>query len=395
MTQHDGPSIPTRKGGFFERLESRIRNWGENSPFAQRSLSFYQRHQRYVPALFFFGGVAWDSATLDRIDALFDTIFLLTYIVVLGGLVLTALFVERGEISNKTILKYRSWYPPAIQFFLGALFSAYFIFYLQSTSFQSESMVFLVVLVVLLVANEFLHNRLLNPYLLFALYYLACVSFFIFFLPIVFKTLGYWIFLLSCMIGLAISAAMLYLLKKKQVFRKKKPVYYIASILAALFAMLNLFYMQNWIPPVPLSLRAGDVFRDIEREGDGFVLTYARPSWYAFWIDSDYEYRYAEGDTVYAFAAIFAPSELETNIFHVWNHYDPARQDWVQTDEIAVEIEGGRNSGYRTYTRKRFVSPGSWRVDVKTEDQRILGRIPFEIIPVDSSITDVVRRVYR
>ena len=395
MTQQDEPSIPTSNQGFFDRLESRLRKWGQTSPYAQRSLAFYNRHQRYVPALFFFSGVAWDSATLDRIDALFDTIFLLTYILVLGALVMTALFVERGDIKNPTLLKYRSWYPPAIQFFLGALFSAYFIFYLQSTSFQSESMVFLVVLVVLLVANEFLHNRLLNPYLLFALYYLACVSFFIFFLPIVFKTLGYGVFLISCLIGLIITGGMLYVLKQKQVFREKKPVYYIASILVVIFASLNLFYMQNWIPPVPLSLRAGDIFRDVERDGDAFMLSYATPEWYKFWVDSDQEFRYAEGDTVYAFAAIFAPTELETNIFHVWNHFDPEREDWVQTDEIAVEIEGGRNSGYRTYTRKRFVSPGNWRVDVKTEDQRILGRIPFEIIPVDSTVTHITWREYQ
>lgn len=392
--QHEEPSAPTPKQGFFDRLEKRIRSWSSNNPFAQQSITLYQRHQRYVPALFFFSGVAWDSATLDRIDALFDTVFLLTYIIVLGGLVFLALLVERGDIKNEKLLKYRTWYPPAIQFFLGALFSAYFIFYLQSTSIQSEGIVFIVVLLVLLVANEFLHNRLLNPYLLFALYYLACVSFFIFFLPTVFKDLSYWVFLLSCLVGLVITGMMLFLLKKKQAFRRKKPVYYIASILVVLFTMLNLFYMKNWIPPVPLSLRAGDVFRDVERQGDGFVLSYATPEWYKFWVDSDQEYFYAEGDTVYAFAAIFAPTELETNIFHVWNHFDPDQEDWVQTDEIAVEIEGGRNTGYRTYTRKRFVTPGKWRVDVKTEDQRILGRIPFNIIQVDSTVTTLSQRIY-
>ncbi len=392
--QEDAP-VDIEKKSAFDRLEGKIRNWGDTSPAAIKSVSLYKQYHRYLPAAFFFGGVAWDSATLDRIDALFDTIFLMTYIVVLGGLIMVALFVERGNIKNPTLQKYRSWYPPAIQFFLGALFSAYFIFYLQSTSIRSEGMIFIVILVVLLIANEFLQSRLLNPYLLFALYYLACVSFFIFFLPVVFKQLGYGIFLASCVIGLLITGGMLYLLKWKNIFKEKKPIYYIASILIGIFISLNIFYMQNWIPPVPLSLREGDVFRGIEKAGDDFVLEYATPKWYEFWINSDEDFYYAEGDTVYGFAAIFAPSALETNIYHAWNHYDESQESWVQTDKIAVEIEGGRNSGYRTFTRKRFVSPGQWRIDVKTEDERVLGRIPFHIIPVDSSVTQVTSRVYK
>lgn len=395
MEEQGNAEPSTRKKGFFDRLEDRIRNWSQTNPTAVKTASFFDQHRRYVPAAFFFGGVAWDSATLDRIDALFDTVFLLTYIVVLGALIMVAMFVERGDIKNATLQKYRSWYPAVIQFFLGALFSAYFIFYMQSTSFQSESVVFILILVVLLVANEFLHSRLLNPYLLFSLYYLACVSFFIFFLPIVLKQLGYGVFLISCLIGLVIVGLMLFILLKKNVFKQPRPVYYISGLVLFIFASLNVFYMQNWIPPVPLSLKEGDVFRGIDREGDDFVLRYASPQWYEFWVDSDERFFYAEGDTVYGFAAIFAPSELETNIYHAWSHFDEQKQDWVRTDKIAVEIEGGRNSGYRTYTRKRFISPGEWRIDVETEDERILGRIPFEIVPVDSSVTEVESRIYR
>ncbi len=395
MEALEGAPNPDKKNGFFDRLENRIREWSGTSPAAVKSVAFYKQYQRYVPAAFFFGGVAWDSATLDRIDALLDTSLLLLYIIVLGTLIVTALVVERGEIQTPWLLKYRTWYPAVIQFFLGALFSAYFIFYLQSTSLFSESMIFIVILVVLLIANEFLQSRLLNPYLLFALYYLACVSFFIFFLPIVFKQLGYGIFIISCVIGLWITGAMLYFLDRKKVFQGKKPVYYIASILVSLFVMLNVFYMQNWIPPVPLSLKEGDVFRRVERSGDDFVLAYATPAWYEFWVDSDERFYYAAGDTVFGFAAIYAPAELETNIYHAWNHFDEEKDAWVQTDHIAVDIEGGRRSGYRTYTRKRFVEAGAWRIDVKTEDDRVLGRFGFDIVPVDSTVTSVQTRTYK
>lgn len=376
------------------RLEDRLRTWSNESPLVQKSAAFYKQHQRFVPAAFFFGGVAWDSATLNRIDAWLDSTILLAYIITLGTLIIIALCVEHEKLAKPFFLKHRTWYPLAIQFLMGALFSAYFIFYMQSASFQSESIIFLVILAALLISNEFLRDKLLNAYVLFALYYLASVSFFIFFLPVAFKTIGYGIFLMSCIIGLAIVGGMLYFLLKKDVFLEIKRVYKIGGMVLGIFGLLNLFYMQNWIPPVPLSMKEGAIYRGLERQGDAFVLRYAQPKWYEFWVDSDKEFLYVEGDTVFTFAAVFAPTELETQIYHAWHHFDESQQAWVQTDEIAVNIEGGRDAGYRTYTRKRRVSPGRWRVDVKTEFHQILGRIPFTIVPVDSSVTQFAYRYY-
>lgn len=318
----------------------------------------------------------------------------MAYILALGVLMILALFVQKGRIEKPFLVKYKTWYPAAIQFFLGALFSAYFIFYLQSTSLRSESAIFIIILVLLLVANEFLHNRLLNPYLLFALYYLACVSFFIFFIPVVTKQMGYGVFLVSCLIGLLIAGGLLYIVQRKELFPSQKPIMWIASIVLGLFVMLNVFYMNNWIPPVPLSMKEGDIFRGLVRQDDQFVLRYAEPNWYQFWVDSDRNFKYAEGDTVFCFAAVFAPTELETSIFHAWHYLDEEKEEWVRTDSIAVQIEGGRQSGYRTFTRKRFMQPGQWRVDVQVADGRILGRIPFKVLNADSSVTQFAYRYY-
>jgi hypothetical protein len=37
--------------------------------------------------------------------------------------------------------------------------------------------------------------------------------------------------------------------------------------------------------------------------------------------------------------------------------------------------------GYRGYTFKRQVQPGRWRIEVRTEHGRLLGRIAFELVP--------------
>jgi len=46
-------------------------------------------------------------------------------------------------------------------------------------------------------------------------------------------------------------------------------------------------------------------------------------------------------------------------------------------------VVGGRDNGYRGYTFKRHVQPGRWRVEVRTETGRLLGRIPFELVPAE------------
>ena len=378
---------PVEPDSFFSKLEHRLRSWAGTSPLAQKSLSLYENNKRFVPATFFLGGVAWDSATLNRIDSWFDSFMLLAYLVILGVTIVLAILVHNDRLSHSLLQKHKQWFAPAIQFFLGALFSAYFVFYLQSASFRSGSIIFIVVLVSLLVANEFLQNRLLNTYLLFTLYFFVCVSYFTFFIPVITKQTGYWVFLSSCLIGLVVTSLMLLILHKRRVFELFTPIKRSFAIMLSLCVLLNFFYLMNWIPPVPISMKEGDIYRNVQRVDNAYQLKYAKPEWPKFWVDSDRIFQYAEGDTVFCFSAIFAPTNLKSDIYHVWQYYDEGEKEWVQSDNIKVDISGGRDGGYRTFTRKRYVTPGKWRVDVKTQRQQILGRIPFTVVPVDSAVT--------
>ena len=386
------PHLPPPAENRFEQLEYQLRNWSSTSPVAQKSIALYEKHKRFLPATFFLGGVTWDSLTLKRIDAWFDTFMLFSYLIILGAMIVVAQLVHHGRLSHPLLEKYKQWFTPAIQFFLGALFSAYFVFYLQSASFRSGSIIFIILLVSLLVANEFIQNKLLNINLLFTLYFFVSVSFFAFFLPIVLKDTGYGIFLTSCLMGLCLTAGMLQFLHRKSIFHTsiplRKPIVFILS----LFVLLNVFYLFNWIPPVPLSMKEGNIYRGVERIDDTFELKYAKPPWHKFWVSSDRAFQYTRGDTVYCFSAVFAPTNLKSDIFHQWQYYDRERREWIQSDNIPVDISGGRDGGYRTYTRKKFVRPGKWRVNIKTEEQQILGRIPFTVIPVDSAVTSFAYR---
>lgn len=361
----------------------------ESTP-GRRLIALHRRYGRWEPLAFFFAGVSWDGATLNRIDSWIDSLILLAYIGVLGAFILTALRVEYGKPVSPRIAKHRAWFPAGIQFLMGALFSAYFIFYLQSTSFQTTSVLYLVVLVVLLVGNEFLRDRIVNPYFLFSLYFLAMATFFTFFLPVITKKMGYGMFWLSSLASLGLIGVMLYRLWKQQVLPARATYGRIAALILGLFATLHLFYVQNWIPPVPMAIRESGIFRGMRLEDGVYAFKYARPAWYAFWQDSDRPFRHAPGDTVYCFTAVFAPTAFDTEVSHVWYRFDEAGRRWEPRDTIPFRVLGGRDSGFRGYTRKRFVEPGSWRVDVQTENRRTLGRIRFDVIPIPVPATDVV-----
>ncbi|MDQ7052352.1 MAG: hypothetical protein Q9P14_05475 [candidate division KSB1 bacterium] len=147
-------------------------------------LQFYRRYERFFPILFFLGGFAYDSLTLTRIDQLSDNLILLAYVVLAGGLILLIGLIDTGQIASQRILQYAKWYPNALQFLLGGLFSAYVIFYFKSAAL-SKSLMFVGILVGMLIINEFLHHRLLNITLLCTLYFFVVFAFLTFFIPVV------------------------------------------------------------------------------------------------------------------------------------------------------------------------------------------------------------------
>lgn len=355
---------------------------------------FYTRFKKYNPIAFFFGGFTWDSVTLKRIDQLLDNVILLVYLLLLGGLIVVVSLVENKTIQKPVIVKYRAWFPLGLQFFLGGLFSAYVVFYFQSASLTRASL-FLGILVLLLIANEFLEQRLKNIYLLISLYFMASFSFFIFFVPVVLKIMNVWTFLLGGLLSLLLMVALLYILNKGSIFLTRKHALAAVALVLSLYTIINLFYWQNWIPPVPLSLKHGAIYHHVSknRQNERYTLRFEQPRWYQFLKRSDNPFRYAQGDTVACFAAIFAPTKLTKRIYHHWQRYAPARKDWLTTDRLGYEITGYRDSGYRGYTRKVNVSPGKWRVDVETEEGVLLGRIKFRIEAVAERVP--LKTVYK
>jgi len=370
--------------GRLTRWLGSLLEWLEESRRYRWARLTLHQHEHAVPPLLFFGGVTWDALTLQRIDALLDNLILGIYLVLLGGFVVLATLARNDRPLARPLEKLSTWAPGIIQFLAGGLFSAYVIYYTRSASFSTASL-FLLVLVGLLVANEIVWSRVWSSYLLIGVYFLAVFCYFTFFLPTILGTMGFGVFLTSGFLSAGLVIGLVLYLDGRGVFGDTWSFLGAVGIVVSLLGLVVLFYVNHWIPPVPLALREGGVYHEAEREGQTFLLRYEDPPWYRPWQNDDDPFRYTASDTVHCFAAVFAPTALQTTVYHHWQYYDSTRASWVDTDRIGYEVVGGRRNGYRGVTFKRHVHPGQWRVTVETADRRPIGRIRFDVVRADTA----------
>ena len=354
----------------------------------------------FMAPVFFFAGVGYDTVTLTRIDRLLDNLILLLYLTALGALIILLGREDFRRLAEdvapehprlvRWLGKAYPYAPMAIQFLLGGLFSAYAIFYFRSATFTSSA-VFLGLMVALLVANEFLKTKLSNITLLLALYATVCFSFFTFFLPVMTGMMNAWIFLLGAVLTVGVIVRVVQLVAKANPTWTRRHTAKTASPAFVAIALLVGFYFMNWIPPVPLSMKFGGVYHEAKRSGDRFELTFEK-RWYQFWKRSDNPYPAEE--PVYCFTAVFAPVQLETTIYQHWYHRPFGGNRYTHADKIPIKITGGREGGYRAITFKQGLDAGDWRVDIETEDGRVVGRVKFAVEPISDRPTDLVTLSY-
>jgi hypothetical protein len=349
------------------------------SPFAKAQTLLAKP---FMPALFFLSGVTYDTLTLTRIDRLQDNLLLLIYLLLLGVLIVLTgrLGVEpasdREQLAAlsrevRWVLRARPYYPMAVQFLLGSLFSAYAIFYSRSATLTTTA-IFFALLVVLLIVNEFLRDRLSSLRLLVCLYALVCFAFFTFFLPVITGYMNVIVFLIGAGMSAAVTFRVVQLIYRNNPDRSRLEAIGVTAPAFALIGLLVWFYFLNWIPPVPLSLKFGGIYHEVKWAGNRFELSFEK-KWYEVWKRSNSTY--PADEPIYCFTAVFAPVDLNTTIYHHWYFRANDSRPFAHADKIPIKISGGRAGGYRAYSFKQRLDPGDWRVDVETEDGRIIGRV--------------------
>jgi len=137
--------------------------------------------------------------------------------------------------------------------------------------------------------------------------------------------------------------------------------------LCAVLALVLLWPLRSWIPPVPLRLTRATFARVVAGlepvEPVRSVSATAVRDW----------------GSLAVFTAVSAPAGLREPIFHVW------KKNNTVLDRIPLSpVQGGVRGGFRTYSRKADLGgdpAGSWTVDVVTAHQQLIGRVRLTVTP--------------
>jgi hypothetical protein len=109
----------------------------------------------------------------------------------------------------------------------------------------------------------------------------------------------------------------------------------------------------RFIPPAPLRLAAGMIGTKIQ---DRTVL------------DPTTELSTVPNQLV-CFTAIDAPRGLRDKLRHAWHH------DHTRFAPLELEVRGGRDQGFRTWSYKHNLKPGKWTCTIETESGQLLGQL--------------------
>jgi len=266
--------------------------------------------------------------------------------------------------------------PLALQFSFGALLSSSLVFYWFSGAFSASWPVMLL-LAVLGASNEAFRTWYLRTDVRIGTFTFVLFSFFAMVMPYAFRTLAAWTFALAGVSSFTLSILLVMAVTRASEARTRERRH-LGAIVGTVSVMFVALYFVGAIPPVPLAIREAGIFHNVVRQGNAYVLVGDEETFIERLLPGRVITNDADG-RIYAFTTIFAPTALNTTIYHRWQRFDPDASTWVTASRLSYAIRGGREDGYRGYTYKTGLAPGEWRVIVETERGQELGRIPFTV----------------
>jgi hypothetical protein len=338
--------------------------------------AFVHRYERHLSAAAMLGGFILDNIFFTRID------LVLTHTVFLGYLAIAACsigllhYLEERAAGGARRARWHSLLPIATQFAFGGLWSGLLIFFSRSGA-VATSWPFLLILGAIFLGNEIFKKY--HSLLVFnaVLYFFALYAYTILAIPILTRDIGTGSFLLSGVAAVAAFAVLMLALRFLGRSRFLKSVWPIRFWVGVLFILINLAYVTNILPPLPLALKSAGIYHEVTRTAAGFSGAEEEQPWYGV-LGLDPVVHTTSREPLYAYSAVFAPIRLQTKVVHRWERYDEVG-GWVTESVIPFSIVGGRDGGYRVYSIKKDLAPGSWRVDIETENGRLIGRIGFVV----------------
>lgn len=338
-----------------------------------------ERYKMYITPLVLIVGFILDIFTLNRVDQVFDNIILITHLLIVGTTIILLFGKDTRWGQKLRIVKYSQKIEYLMVFSFGALFSGSIIFFSKSASFAS-SWPFFLLLLILMLGTEFQRKYFQRLILQVNFYFIALFSYLIVLIPVLRKDMGPLMFVTSGFLSLLIMAFFFFVLYILDSRSLKKYIKKMVVGIISIFVVFNVLYFTNIIPPIPLSLKSDGVYHSVYRiSPTNYVGLYEPTEWWNFWQKRSKLVHRKSGEAVYVFSSVFAPTNLNTQIYHQWQYLDPVKNKWIDSSRIKLVVSGGREGGFRGYSKKSSLENGKWRVVIETERRQKLGQITFKI----------------
>lgn len=362
------------------------------SLFTKHAKNWYVRFERPISSLSLLGGFVFNAVALTRVDEFKENFWIAVHLLIVAACIL---LINREENNGGDAValganpeKLHFWLITMMQFMFGGLLSTFLVFYFRS-AVLSVAWPFLLVLVIAFVANESLKRHYARLYFQISFFFLSVFLFAIFFVPVLVHDINAFVFVISGIVSLIIILLFLVLLRYTGGVSLGRDRIVLFSMIAGIFVSINALYFLDLIPPLPLSLQDAGVYHSIIRNSEGnYIASFEERSFFdkIKQIVGVYPTYHNDGKFVYVFSSIFSPADFKLTIVHEWQKYDLNTNSWVTSGVISLPVKGGRAAGYRTYSAKSGVTPGKWRVSVKTVSGQVLGRLVFVVENQDSEL---------
>lgn len=279
----------------------------------------------------------------------------------------------------------REWSPAlkqrftwAVQFCFGGLFSALVVCYFKSSG-SLASLILVVLLAILLVGNEFLQKKYESFGVSLAFFCLLGTMFLNFAIPHIVHRIGFIWFLISSILSFSICIGIW------KISRRKRNILVAPAIISI---SLIVAYIMNWVPPVPLVLKQKIPCQNFDKTT--YSCDIDSPTFLQKIGLKEPSVHKLPNSEIYFVTSVYAPAELKAELQYMWYFQNPNTHKYTLTDKITsnrMVVKGGKETGFRSYTRKKNITPGKWRVEVAYKNGAVIGSGAFEVI--DKNIEDI------
>lgn len=336
----------------------------------------YRRVRYHWLTVAFFLGFITDVILLNRVDDLFDNLILLFY-TLLATTAMLLLYVGVAErVPGRFAQLLKRYAPMLMQYAFGGLLSGMLIFYGRSGDWIASAP-FLLLILAVIVGNEFVSKRSDRLIYHLALYFIGLYSYVVLVVPVLLGRMGDAIFILSGLIALVWVSGVVQLLYRIIPNFMQQQTLRVILTLGSIFIGFNVLYFTSVIPPIPLSLTALSIEQSVERVGTDYRIVSEVQPWYRR-LPLVRPVIHPTGSSIACFARVYAPTRLSTEIFHRWEYKTEAGQ-WQEQFRLGYPISGANDGGYRGYTQLLSLREGVWRCSVETGRGQVLGRTTVRV----------------